>query len=102
MGLDTGGESDALPVDTVPSEKLTSGGDDPGSTVGLDGDSGGGLGADLTPALSVPSLGETVGVDGPDSVVSSDSNVEGLSGSLSPLDGLEGEASFVIGSSDGS
>lgn len=94
MGLDTGGESDALPVDTMPSEKLTGGGDDPWSAVGLDGDSGGGLGADLTPSLSVPSEGDTVGSDDPDSVVSSDSDVEGSSGSLFPLDGLEGEASF--------
>lgn len=104
LGLDTGWESNALPVDTMPSVKFTSGGDDPWSAVGLNGDSGGGLGANLTPGLSVPSEGDTVSSNDPDSIVGSDSDVGSGSGSSLPLDSLEGETSLagMFGGSDGS
>jgi len=100
LGLLSGGEANLLPVDTVPSVEFSRGGGDPWSTVGLNRDSGGYLGADLRPALAVPSEGDTVGTDDPDSIVSSDSDVESSSCSLSPLNGLEGVASLCVVSSD--
>jgi hypothetical protein len=100
LGLHSGGEAHLLPVDTVPSEEFSGGGGDPWSTVGLNRDSGGDLGADLRPALAVPSEGDTVGTDDPDSIVSSDSDVECVTLSSSPLNGLEGVASLAVVSSD--
>lgn len=100
LGFLSGGESHLLPVDTVPSEEFSGGSGDPWSAVRLNGDSGRGLGADLRPALAVPSEGDTVGTDDPDSVIGSDSNVLGGSLSAFPLNGLEGEASLSVVSSD--
>jgi hypothetical protein len=90
------GETHLLPVDTVPSEEFSRGGGDPWSTVGLNGDSGGELGADLRPALAIPSMGETIGGDDPDGIISTDGNVLGVSLSTSPLNGLEREASLTV------
>ena len=98
LGLDSGGESDLLPVDTMPSVELTSGGGDPGSTVGLNGDSGSFLGADLRPGLAVESVDESIGMNSPDGIVGTDSDILSVTGSSSPLNGLEGVALFLVGS----
>lgn len=97
LGLDSVGECDFLPVDTMPSEELTGGSGDPGSTVGLDGDSGSDLRADLRPGLSVESEGDSIGTDNPDGIVGTDSDILSVSGSSSPLNGLEGVALLFVG-----
>lgn len=100
MGFLSTGEANLLPVDTMPSEEFSRGGGDPWSTVGLNGDSGSNLGADLRPALAIPSMGESTSADDPDGIVGTDGNVLGGSMSASPLDGLEGETSLAVMSSD--
>lgn len=100
LGFGLAGEADLLPEDTVPSEELSTGGGDPWATVGLNGDSGGELRSDLGPGLAVPSVGDAVSGNNPDGIVGSDRDVLGVSGSLFPCDGLEGEASLGVRASD--
>lgn len=100
LGFSLAGEADLLPEDTVPSEELSRGGDDPWATVGLNGDSGGDLRSDLGPVLSVPSVGESRGGNNPDGIVGSDGDILSASGSLFPFDGPEGEASLGVHASD--
>lgn len=102
LGFDARGESDLLPVDTVPSEEVTIGCNDPWSAIRLNTDSGSSLRANLRPALAIPSEGHSVGSDNPNGIIGTNSDVLGSSGSSSPLNGLEGVASLgVVLSGDG-